>query len=147
VIGVTRNPNAERKRQLELRWLRGLEALPELFQQADFAVVAVPLNDQTRGLIETRELEALGRKGYLVNVSRGPVVEEEALYRALATGAIAGAGLDVWYRYPTNANELLLPASQPFWELDNVLMTPQSLGLRSQRSSDAGVSLSSSCDD
>jgi phosphoglycerate dehydrogenase-like enzyme len=127
-VAVTRTPTAARERDLNVSWLRGLDALTDLFTEADFVVIAVPLNDETRGLIGAREFEALGPSGYLLNVGRGPVVEEEALYHALVSGTIAGAGLDVWYRYPTAVDEVTLPASFPFWELDNVLMTPHISG-------------------
>jgi phosphoglycerate dehydrogenase-like enzyme len=63
----------------------------------------------------------------LINVGRGPVVDEAALYRALADGTIAGAALDVWYRYPSGPGATL-PSGQPFHELANVLMTPHVSG-------------------
>jgi phosphoglycerate dehydrogenase-like enzyme len=67
------------------------------------------------------------RTAMLVNVARGEVVDEDALYQALAEGQIAGAALDVWYRYPT-ASGPTLPARRPFHELPNVLMTPHVSG-------------------
>ena len=63
-----------------------------------------------------------------MNVCRGPVVEEQALFDALRSRGIAGAALDVWYRYPAEVGERVYPASLPFWELDNVVMTPHSSG-------------------
>lgn len=60
---------------------------------------------------------------YIVNVGRGPVLNEDALYHALKTRQIAGAGLDVWYNYPAPGQNLR-PSRQPFHELDNVIMTP-----------------------
>ncbi len=62
-----------------------------------------------------------------INVARAEIIDEEALYRALAQRTIAGAALDVWYRYPTGAGPTL-PAHQPFHELPNVLMTPHVSG-------------------
>jgi phosphoglycerate dehydrogenase-like enzyme len=67
------------------------------------------------------------RSACLINVARAEIVDEAALYRALASGSIAGAALDVWYRYPTMAG-LALPSTQPFHELGNVLMTPHVSG-------------------
>jgi phosphoglycerate dehydrogenase-like enzyme len=64
---------------------------------------------------------------FLVNVGRGPVVDEQALYAALHERAIAGAALDVWYSYPNGAAKQL-PASLPFHELDNVILTPHVAG-------------------
>ena len=64
---------------------------------------------------------------FLINVARAEIVDEEALYRALAERAIAGAALDVWYRYPIGPGSTL-PARYPFHELPNVLMTPHVSG-------------------
>ena len=69
-----------------------------------------------------------GRRRISFNVARGPVVDEAALYAALRDRAITGAALDVWYRYPARGGEVMLPASLPFWELDNVVMTPNTSG-------------------
>jgi phosphoglycerate dehydrogenase-like enzyme len=74
------------------------------------------------------ELELLGADGYLLNVSRGAVVDEEALYEALAARRIAGAALDVWWRYPERRGARTDPSRFPFGQLDNVLMTPHVSG-------------------
>ena len=78
-----------------------MDSLSRLLTESDFVVLALPLDDSTRGLIGAAQLELLGPDGYLVNLARGPLVEEEALYLALRERRIAGAALDVWYRYPT----------------------------------------------
>ena len=67
------------------------------------------------------------RSAVLINVARAEIVDEAALYRALAEATIAGAALDVWYRYPSAAGTTW-PASRPFHELPNVLMTPHVSG-------------------
>jgi phosphoglycerate dehydrogenase-like enzyme len=64
----------------------------------------------------------------LINVARGPVVDEEALYQALREGLIGGAVLDTWYRYASPAEPDLRPSRQPFHELQNVVMTPHLSG-------------------
>jgi phosphoglycerate dehydrogenase-like enzyme len=125
-IAVTRSPGHHTVDGLD--WLGGMEELPRLLRESDFAVVRVPLTSETRALIGPPELCLLGPQGYLLNVGRGPVVDEEALYSALRNGSIAGAGLDVWYRYPSRVGESVLPASLPFWDLENVVMTPHSSG-------------------
>lgn len=61
---------------------------------------------------------------YLINVARAEVIEEQALFGALKDCRMAGAALDVWYRYPENGDQRLLPATLHFHELENVLMTP-----------------------
>jgi phosphoglycerate dehydrogenase-like enzyme len=113
---------------------RGFDALEETLAESDFCVVAVPLRPETEGLVGERELRALGPRGYLVNVARGGVVDEDALYAGLRDGTIAGAALDVWYRYPSAPGEVVQPSRHPFHELENVLMTPHVSG-RSRRTS------------
>jgi glyoxylate/hydroxypyruvate reductase len=82
-------------------------------------VLACPLTEQTRGLIGARELAALPRGAVLVNLSRGQVVDEDALVDALAGGHLGGACLDVFATEP-------LPAASPLWGLDNVIISPHS---------------------
>ena len=130
-IAVTRSPSPERARRYGLEWLGSLAELPQLLEQADFAVVCLPLRPETEGLIGARELELLGPEGFLLNVGRGRVVDEQALYEALRDARIAGAALDVWYRYPSDEGPHPLPAEHPFWQLDNVIMTPH-VSARSQ---------------
>ena len=127
-IAVTRSPSPERAARHGLDWLGSLDELPRLLEESDFAVVCLPLHPETRGLIGRRELDALGPDGFLINVARGPIVEEGALYEALRGGRIAGAALDVWWNYPKRDDPQPLPASVPFWELDNVVMTPHVSG-------------------
>ncbi len=107
--------------------LRGPDALDDVLARADYLAIALPLSSETRGLLGERQLRAMKSTAILVNVSRAHIVDEEALYAALAGRRIAGAALDVWYRYPTDAGTTL-PASQPFHELPNVLMTPHVAG-------------------
>jgi phosphoglycerate dehydrogenase-like enzyme len=111
---------------------RGFDELRDTLEEAHYAVVAVPHRAETAGLIGAAELTALGPRGYLVNVARGPVVDEDALYFALRDGTIAGAALDVWYRYPRARGEVVQPSRHPFHELENVLMAPHVSG-RSRR--------------
>ena len=90
--------------------------LLELARWADFLVVITAGGAQTRHLIDARVLDALGAKGFLVNVSRGTVVDEQALVKALQEKRIGGAGLDVFEREPQVPHEL--------FALDNVVMVP-----------------------
>lgn len=92
-------------------------AFEELIRESDIITMHVPLNRQTRAMISHRELEAMKPTAYLINASRGPVVDEKALYQALQSGKIAGAGLDVLEEEPT-------PVDNPLFELDNVVITP-----------------------
>jgi D-3-phosphoglycerate dehydrogenase len=112
------DPYAE---ELELAYI-GARRVPldELMAAADFVVVTALLNEETRHLVNARQLARMKPTAYLINVARGPVVDETALYEALASGKIAGAGLDVFEEEPT-------PASNPILKLDNVIVTPHAL--------------------
>jgi len=106
---------------LELHYI-GARHVPlnELMREADFIVVACLLNDETRGLIGARELALMKPSAFFINVARGPIVDEKALYQLLAARRIAGAGLDVFEQEPT-------PADNPLLKLDNVIVTPHAL--------------------
>jgi phosphoglycerate dehydrogenase-like enzyme len=110
-----------------LSFLGGPDALDEVLGRADYLAVTLSLNEQTRGLIGARELALMKPTARLINVARAEIIDEDALYRALADGRLAGAALDVWYRYPKEPGATL-PARWPFHELDNVLMTPHVSG-------------------
>lgn len=125
-VAVTRTPTPERAEGL--RSLRPLADLDRLFAEADVAVVCVPLSEETEGIVGARQLELLGPDGYLVNVARGGIVQELPLYEALRAGRIAGAALDVWWRYPGFRRAKAEPSACPFHELDNVVMSPHVSG-------------------
>jgi len=101
-------------------------AMRDLLPRAHVVVVAVPLTPETEPLLSARELDLLPEGAVLVNVARGPVVSEKALYEALRSGRLHSAGLDVWYRYPGRDGnpEDTPPSEYPFHELDNVVMSP-----------------------
>ena len=101
-------------------------ALHSLLPQANVLIITLPLTDETRGLISGRELELLPDKAVLVNVGRGSVVDQHALYNALKSGKLHSAGLDVWYNYPPDEDSRAHhpPADFPFHELDNIVMSP-----------------------
>ncbi len=104
----------------------GPEALGDFLDAVDILIVALPLTEETEGLIGAEELDRLGPRGLLVNVARGPVIDEQALYRALSERRIAAAAIDVWYDYQPEPDEAgrRYPAHQPFHRLDNVLLSP-----------------------
>ena len=93
--------------------------LDEALPQTDIIVLACPLTDQTQGLIGARQLGLLPPGAILINVARGPVVDQAALTRALRDGQLGGACLDVFAQEP-------LPPGDPLWELDNVIVSPHS---------------------
>jgi lactate dehydrogenase-like 2-hydroxyacid dehydrogenase len=95
--------------------------LDELLAQADVVSLHCPLSAETRHLIDAEALGRMQPSAFLVNTTRGPVVDEAALADALRTGTIAGAGLDVFEQEP-------LPADHPLWTLPGVLITPHTAG-------------------
>ncbi len=106
--------------------LHGPDELAALLPRADALLISLPLTPETDGLIGEKELGLLPSGAVLVNVARGPIVDEKALYEALSSGRLHAAGLDVWYRYPKNEAERpsTPPSSFPFGELENVVMSP-----------------------
>lgn len=106
----------------------GREAMEKVLSKADFILVSTPLVDATRGLIGEREIGLMRPDAYLINPARGHIVDEKALYDALASGSIAGAAIDTWYDYPVGPDDSPRPSKFPFWELDNVIMTPHLSG-------------------
>lgn len=99
----------------------GLDGLVEVAAEADYLVLTMPLTRESRGTIDARVLAALPGTAWLINVSRGPLVDEDALLDALRTGRLAGAILDVTSEEP-------LPAGHPLWDAPNVTITPHVSG-------------------
>ena len=89
----------------------------ELFRQSDLITIHVVLSQRTRGLVGAKELALMKPTAYIINTSRGPIIEEGALLAALREKRIAGAGLDVFDIEP-------LPADHPLRKMDNVVLTP-----------------------
>jgi phosphoglycerate dehydrogenase-like enzyme len=88
-----------------------------LLSQSDYISIHLILSDRSRGLISANDLKKMKPSSYLVNTSRGPIVDEDALLKALQNHQIAGAGIDVYSEEP-------LPVGNPFRTLENVLLTP-----------------------
>jgi phosphoglycerate dehydrogenase-like enzyme len=97
-------------------------SLEDLLRRSDFVSLHVRLNADTKGLIDRRELAMMKPSSFLINTSRGHVVDEEALCEALSDGRLAGAALDVFTKEP-------LPAESPLWEAENILLTPHVAGI------------------
>ena len=100
---------------------RTFDALAELLGWADYVVLALPLTDDTTGLIGADEFALMKPTARLINVGRGGLVDEPALIDALQSGRLAGAGLDVFAVEP-------LPADSPLWDMPNVIVTPHNSG-------------------
>jgi phosphoglycerate dehydrogenase-like enzyme len=113
VIAWSQNLTAEKCREAGVDYA----AKDDLFRQSDFITIHVVLSQRTRGLIGARELGLMKPTAYLINTSRGPIVDETALIAALREGKIAGAGLDVFDVEP-------LPLDHPFRKMNNAVITP-----------------------
>jgi phosphoglycerate dehydrogenase-like enzyme len=111
----------------DLDLLGGLDLLHEVLRRADYVIIAMPATAETTGMIGRREFALMKPTAFLVNIARAEIVDETALYDALSQHTVAGAALDVWYRYPREAGPAA-PATKPFHELANVLMTPHVSG-------------------
>lgn len=111
--------------------VRSIDDLHSLLPRANVLMVALPLTAKTTGLIGAKELAALPKNAVVVNIARGAIIDEEALYNALKEGKLHSAGLDVWYQYPKQPEpgqpdpaSNTPPSKFPFGELENVVMSP-----------------------
>ncbi|HEX4031576.1 MAG TPA: D-2-hydroxyacid dehydrogenase [Terracidiphilus sp.] len=93
------------------------DKLADMLCRCDYVVVAAPLTAETRHMISDAEFAAMKSSAVVINVGRGPVIDQAAMVRALTAGRIRGAGLDVFEKEP-------IPAGDPIWKLDNVLLSP-----------------------
>jgi phosphoglycerate dehydrogenase-like enzyme len=128
VLGVRRNVTAP---LLDVPdEIHSPEALRHLLPQANALLICLPLTPATTGLIGAHELALLPPGAVLVNVGRGPIVDQTALYQALHDGTLYAAGLDVWYNYPPDeaSRAHTPPSAYPFHELDNVVLSPHRAG-------------------
>ena len=121
VIGVRRSPARPDE---PIDEFRTPSELLEVLPRADWLLLSCPLTDETRGLIDAEALERLPRHARILNVARGPVVDEAALIEALRSESIAGAYLDVFDQEP-------LPEDSPLWALPNVILTPHNSAVSS----------------
>jgi phosphoglycerate dehydrogenase-like enzyme len=119
VLAVRRHPSPDAA-PADAQW--GSDRLDELLEQCDWLVLAAPLTAETSGMIGARELARLKPGALLVNLGRGPLVDEAALIAAIEQGALAGAALDVFDEEP-------LPPESPLWAMPQVILTPHVSGL------------------
>jgi phosphoglycerate dehydrogenase-like enzyme len=105
--------------------VRGLDQLDDFLRAVDYLAIAIPITPETRGLIGARELGLMKPEAYLFIMSRGGIVDQDALAEALASGRLAGAGIDATEPEP-------LPGEHPLWDLPNVIISPHSSGASRQ---------------
>lgn len=131
VQALRSTPSGERDG--EVRLLYGESGLRELLAGSDFVVVTAPLTPATRGLLGAEQLGWMRPGAFLVVVSRGGIVDEDALVEALRAGRLGGAGLDAHLHEP-------LPVDSPLWDLPNVLVTPHN-GATTRETAQRGVDI------
>ncbi len=128
VFALKRNiKEKDLKKKDILEFLGEKEDLKKVIKESDFIVVAVPLTGETSGFIGEKELQLMKGK-YLINISRGAVINEEALFKSLKECHLAGAAIDTWYQYPSSEQKEVLPGKYDFQKLNNVVMSPHAAG-------------------
>ena len=129
VIAAGRRPEQRQEAEAaDIEFTSGQAGIERVMAESDFVLISTPLNPHTEGLIGEEELRLMKPTAYILNPARGHIIDELALYQALAEKRIAGAAIDTWYDYPTSSSDARRPASRPFWELDNLIMTPHHSG-------------------
>ncbi len=106
-----------------LDWLGTADKMGQLLSESDYIIVACDLNAETEGMIDEAQFAQMKPNAVIVNVARGRVIKESALYAALKSKRISGAVLDVWYTYNTPGKPEVWPSNEPFQSLDNVLLS------------------------
>ncbi len=106
-----------------LDWLGTVDRMDDLLRESDFVVVCCDLNDETRGMINAEKLSLMKPDAVIINVARGKVIDEQALFDALKKKTIGGAVIDVWYNYIGSDGKDVWPSNLPFQELDNVFLS------------------------
>ena len=121
----------EKEEQLEkkygLTFLGNSEQLEYVIKNSDFIIIAVPHTSKTENMIDEKMLRIMEGK-YLINIGRGKVINEKALYQNLKNKNLAGAAIDTWYQYPDKKHPKRFPSRYAFHELSNVIMTPHNGG-------------------
>src|SRR5258708_2522707 len=105
-----------------------MQKLDELLETSAFVLLALPLDSSTSGLIDRQRIAKMKPTALIINVARGALIDEKALYEACRDHRIGGAAIDTWYRYPAQGDDHSDPSSLPFRDLDNVIMTPHGSG-------------------
>jgi phosphoglycerate dehydrogenase-like enzyme len=125
ILAIRRNPDAPVPEDIQVE-VKSPDHLHKLLPRSNVLMVTLPLTEETHGIIGQAELELLPPDAIVVNVGRGSVIDQEALYFALKEGSLHSAGIDVWYNYPPDpeSRENTPPADFPFHELENVIMSP-----------------------
>ncbi len=118
VIGQRRNPSmSDNDPLLDTVYGNGQESINKIMSTCDYILISAPLTDATRGMINKEAFDNIHKNAVLINVGRGPIIDEQAMIDALKEGRMKGAALDVVAIEP-------LPTSSELWDLNNVLLSP-----------------------
>ena len=120
LIGIKRSNHKDARENLGMDWVGGIEDLKALLSRSDFVILCLPLTSESRNLIDYSAFSLMKKGAFLINLSRGGIVDRDALEDALASGKIAGAGLDVFWEEPPDPND-------PIFNY-NVIATPHIAG-------------------
>lgn len=129
VMGIKRHP--ENIKDDICDFLGGMNDMSKVLQESDFLIVALPLTDETRGIINKEQFDMMKEGAIIVNIARGPIIDEKSLYEFLKSKK-GYAGIDVWYNYPGSETDITQGQHKqtfqnyPFQDLENIVMSPHS---------------------
>jgi len=129
VMAIKRNPT-KTKNNPDVQ-VFSLDDLYKILPKAEILMIALPLTEETEDLIGSNEIQLMPEGSILINIGRGPIVNQYALYDSLVSGHLRSAGSDVWYNYPSSESERgsTPPADVPFKNLDNFVLSPHRGGM------------------
>ena len=125
ILAANRSP---REAQAGVERVFPMTELDRMLPDCDTVALCTALGPETTGLIDASRLALMKPTAFLINIARGQVIDEDALYAALRDGTIGGAAVDVWWQYPNAAEPERRPSRHPFHELPNIIMTPHCSG-------------------
>jgi len=131
IMAIQRHPDKVVAQNLGVEWVGGVVDLPHLLKRAEYLFICVPLTVETRNMISKWELSLLPKGSFVLNAARGPIINKEALMKALSSGHLGGVALDVYWKEPTEPKD-------PILDYPNVLATPHIAGVTDV--SDRGIS-------
>ena len=128
IFAIKREINTKDSEKKKILAFLGVkDDLNKLLKNSDFIVLSVPLTKETNGMISKEELNLMKGK-FLVNISRGNIIHEDALYESLKNNILAGAAIDAWYQYPSKEKKKILPSKYNFHRLQNIILSPHIAG-------------------
>jgi phosphoglycerate dehydrogenase-like enzyme len=125
ILAANRSP---REAEPGVERIYPMTQLDRMLPECDTVAICTALGPETAGLIDARRLALLKPSAFLINIARGQVIDEDALYAALRDGRIGGAAIDVWWQYPNPADRTRRGSKHAFHELSNVIATPHNSG-------------------